>query len=71
MAFTFTTRPDEPLTLETAVFEALGAASVCWEDMSGTSVFQSEQAEDIGHALIAVIRAGFPPPIPAESRTTS
>ena len=36
-----------------AVFQALGAASVCWEDMSGTGVFQSERAKQIGDTLLA------------------
>lgn len=43
-------------TLETAVFEALGAASVCWENMSGTGVFQSDRAKQIGEELVEFIR---------------
>ena len=43
-------------TLEEAVFTALGAASVCWESMEGTGVFQSDRAKAIGDALLARIR---------------
>lgn len=41
---------------ETAVFLALGAASVCWEDLSRTGVFQSERCERIGQELIDHLR---------------
>ena len=42
-------------TIEGAVFQALGSASVCWENMSGTGVFQSEEAKRIGDGLLAII----------------
>jgi hypothetical protein len=41
---------------ETAVFLALGAASVCWEDLSHTGVFQSQRCERIGRELIDHLR---------------
>lgn len=48
MAFQF----DPPdVGLETAVFQAIGAASMCWEN----GVFHSERAEEIGTALLAKI----------------
>lgn len=56
--FEFTEREGEPLTLETAVFEAIGAASVCWENMTGTGVFQDGRARAIGETLVARIRRG-------------
>ena len=40
---------------ETAIFEALGAASVCW-DPTPTGVFQSERASAIGYELVAHLR---------------
>lgn len=43
-------------TLETMVFEALGAASACWETLDGAGEFQSEAAEAIGHDLVSAIR---------------
>lgn len=56
MTFEFDLEEDGTLPLETAVFQALGAASVCWDSMDGTGVFQSERAKEIGDALIAKIR---------------
>lgn len=37
----------------TLIFEALGAASTCWEDMSGAGVFQDQRASEIGRQLMA------------------
>ena len=42
--------------LRSAVFTALGAASVCW-DGSNLGVFQSDRAKQIGDELVAEIRA--------------
>lgn len=47
---------DETPTIESAVFQALGAASTCWDKMEGTGVFHSERAKDIGETLIAFIK---------------
>lgn len=44
---------ERPEGLETLVFEALGAASACWENLEGAGVFQSDQAKAIGDALVA------------------
>lgn len=46
--------------LETCVYEALGAASGCWESMEGTGVFQSERCKDIGDQLMKRIREAQP-----------
>lgn len=54
--FEFQPEHDGTLPLATAVFQALGAASVCWDSMEGTGVFQSERAKAIGDALLAVIK---------------
>lgn len=35
-----------------AVFEALGAASVCWSSMRGTGEFQAARCMAIGNELI-------------------
>jgi len=53
---TFNFRPDEDgnLLLHTAVFQALGAASMCWSETPG-GVFESERASEIGHALLDLI----------------
>lgn len=57
MGFEFAREEDGSLSLESAVFQALGAASVCWESMAGTGVFDSDQAKEIGEALLAEIRS--------------
>lgn len=35
-----------------AVFQALGAASTCWESLEHTGVFDSTRAKEIGEALL-------------------
>lgn len=47
---------DRADSVESAVFQALGAASVCWEDISGTGIFDSTRAKEIGEALLEFIR---------------
>lgn len=44
------------MTLEEAVFTALGAASVCWESMEGTGEFDSSRAKKIGEELLNRIK---------------
>lgn len=44
-------------TIEAAVYQALGAASVCWDSMEGTGVFHSDEAKAIAEELLARIRA--------------
>lgn len=39
-----------------AIFEALGAASVCWSTPEGSGVFNSERAAAIGDELIGFLR---------------
>lgn len=53
--FTFSPDHDGSLSIKSAVFQALGAASVCWDDMIGTGVFDSDRAKRIGDALVAEI----------------
>ena len=55
LEFDFDYEEDGSLSLESAVFQALGAASVCWEDMRGTGVFQSDRAKAIGDRLVQFI----------------
>lgn len=45
-----------PLTLEEAVYQAIGAASVCWEDVAKAGVFDSDRAKAIGDALLTRVR---------------
>lgn len=53
--FEFSPEHDGSLSIESAVFQALGAASTCWENLSGTGVFDSDRAKRIGGALVAAI----------------
>lgn len=41
--------------LTEAVFQALGRASVCWEPMDGTGVFDSTTASQLGGELLGII----------------
>lgn len=40
------------MDLREAVFSALGGASACWDNLEGAGVFQSENAQAIGDALL-------------------
>lgn len=44
----------DPLT--TVVFTALGAASACWSDLRTAGTFESDDAKEIGDALVAWLR---------------
>ena len=46
----------EPLTLTSAVYQAIGAASVCWENPAGAGVFDSDRAAEVAEALLSKIR---------------
>lgn len=46
---------DPEKTLSENVFVSLGAASVCWENMSGAGVFDSSRAKVIGDELVEYI----------------
>lgn len=48
---------NENTTVDQAVFEALGAVSVCWENIEDAGVFQSGAAIEIGHELTDFIKA--------------
>ena len=50
-----------PKDLHEAVHLAVGAASVCWEDMSGTGVFQDDHARVVAQALIQYVEANYWP----------
>lgn len=56
---TATTNPilTDAETLNELVFQALGAASTCWETLNGAGVFDSTRAKAIGDELVARLRA--------------
>lgn len=54
--FEFQPEHDGSLSLEAAVFQALGRASVCWESMDGTGVFDATTAKEVGDKLVAFIQ---------------
>lgn len=47
---------DGSLSLVSAVFQALGAASNCWDPFDCTGIFDSERASSIGNALLEKIK---------------
>lgn len=49
-----------PLDLTKQVFEALGAASSCWENLAGAGQFDSLRAKKIGDNLMQVIESDVP-----------
>lgn len=51
---------DDPEDLTAAVYQAVGAASVCWETMEGTGVFQEAQARNVAEDLLAYIAQSRP-----------
>lgn len=57
--FAFQPEHDGTLDLRSAVFQALGAASMCW-DGGPQGVFEDGQAREIGEALLAFIDGGKP-----------
>ena len=63
-----TYRLGEPEDLNQAVFMSIGAASVCWESMSGTGVFDDQRARQVGEELVAYIEDHFNPKTPDEIR---
>ena len=44
-------------SIAVVVHEAIGGGSVCWSNMRGTGVFQSKQAQQIGHDAVERIKA--------------
>lgn len=42
-----------------AVFQALGAASVCWEHIEDAGIFESTRAKKIGEDLIEALQYMF------------
>ena len=51
--------PEKP-TLKNTVFEALGAASMCWDPRPLSAVFDSTSAETIGNKLMEQIESDVP-----------
>lgn len=54
MDFDFYREEDGTLTARDAVFQALGAASVCWTEPP-RGVFDAERAKQIGDKLLAFL----------------
>lgn len=45
--------------LETVIFQGLGAASICWQSMEKTGVFDSTLAKEIGDYLVNFVREEY------------
>lgn len=52
MTFEFYFESDGSLSLESAVGQAIGAGSTCWQDLSRTGIFQEDRANEIVNALV-------------------
>lgn len=51
----FIYEPDGTMSIEDAVFQALGGASACWTNLVSAGIFESDHARHIGLKLIEVI----------------
>jgi hypothetical protein len=49
----------EPTDLESVIFQALGAASVCWDNMLVSGTFDSTRAKAIGEEALSWIKAHY------------
>lgn len=47
MSVLFTGSESDPEDLQGVIGQAIGAASMCWENMSGTGIFDSTRARQI------------------------
>lgn len=43
-------------TIEEVVFQAMGFASICWDNMEGTGEFDSTSAKECGEAAVERIK---------------
>lgn len=59
--FQFMPEYDGTLSMESAVYQAIGAASACWDKVTLASIgeFHSEEAKQIGQVLLDFIQASF------------
>lgn len=64
--FRFVPDHDGTLDLESAVHQALGAASVCWTEPP-RGIFDSDRAREIGQALLEYLRDYDGPPLRGDS----
>jgi len=48
---------DEAESFEELIFQALGAASACWNNLEGAGVFESDRCKAIGDELIERLQA--------------
>lgn len=46
-AYLFQGKPSDPDDLRSVLGQAMGAASSCWESLSGTGAFQADRAVEI------------------------
>lgn len=50
---------NNPNTLEEVVGQAVGAASVCWESMEGTGIFQEDRARQIVDDVVGWVNKNY------------
>lgn len=51
----------DPPTVQEAVGQAIGRASVCWDNMRGAGVFQDQDARRVSEELVAWIETHYEP----------
>lgn len=61
MSVLFDGSPGEPGTLREVVFQAVGAASVCWDTPQDAGVFDSTRAKEIGDDVVAWVEQNYEP----------
>jgi hypothetical protein len=59
MVFEFYYEHDGTLSLDSAVRQAIGAGSVCWESLEKSGVFRDQQANEIADKLIEFIKEKY------------
>jgi hypothetical protein len=52
----FQPEPDGSLSLESLVGQAVGAASMCWENVAAAGVFRDDRASAVADALVVEVR---------------
>lgn len=48
---------NDGVDIESTIFEALGAASTCWENLASAGTFDSTRCKEIGDELVKALRA--------------
>ena len=61
MPILFKDRDSDPDSLRSVIAEAIGAASVCWENMEGTGIFDEQRATEILEEVVTWVDDHYAP----------